>query len=491
MQSLPKMFRAFYIGIFVLVSSLVLLQTLSPADAATGCERWRPGWRDLPSGRTLEEVLGMPAGFTFSGSALRFGEEMCVKTQDDLGIGFSEWISSVQPFIASCLVDNNQEVDYCRNETYRYIPSLPGVAERKAQIFNSLCLSVLGSGAGGQCDALAAEVKVCIEGGSTWEVCFDRYGRDLGIYFDPSRCPAGHWKCNDKCASADTMQDYNRRWCDGEARWLWVQAGNTAACGGNVSKPAGAGCGATCAVGDWSCGNECADAATRSLFDSTWVDGQSQWKLESQTRQNISCGGERSIRKCAAPTNVRCDCGTTDNRDDKCVADAAECNSSCKGITSSPTDPGTDPVAICKAKLLKPGINIAAGCKATNEVLCNCVVDKLNSPGTVDSVESNRCISCLCNGNSWSGIGCIDTNSTQGIITSVMRIVLGVIGGIALILMIISGYLYNTGQVDNVAKAKQTITAMFAAIIFIVFSVLLLRFIGVNVLDVTTVGIIG
>lgn len=489
MQNLSKIIIVFS---FVLVSLAVLSQT-TPVNAANGCDRWRVGWKEPGTGKTIEQVTNAPAGFSYTPSALKFVEEMCVESQDTLGLSFTDWASSVQSFISGCLIDNNQEVDYCRNETYRFIPSIPGVAENKANTFKKLCEAKLGAGSA-QCAALTDEVRVCIEGGTAWETCFDRFGRDLGIYYDPSRCPAGNWSCNGKCATESVMEDYNRRWCDGKARWLWAQAGNTAACGGSASKPAGAGCSTTCAVGEWSCGAECANNSVQATFNSTWVDGQSQWKFESQSKQGISCGGAQSTRKCVAPTNTRCDCGTAGPNDDVCVANASECSAKCSGATSSAgpiSGPTSDPAAQCKAKLLKPGINIAAGCKATNEVLCNCVVDKLNAPGTVDTVESNRCISCLCNGNSWSGIGCINTNSTNGIITSVMRIVLGIMGGIALILMIISGYLYNTGQTDNVAKAKQTVTAMFAAIIFIVFSVLLLRFIGVNVLDVTTVGIIG
>jgi EamA domain-containing membrane protein RarD len=72
-----------------------------------------------------------------------------------------------------------------------------------------------------------------------------------------------------------------------------------------------------------------------------------------------------------------------------------------------------------------------------------------------------------------------------------MRIVLGVMGGIFLLLMISAGYLYNTQNSENIELAKKRITAMLAALVFITFSVLLLRVIGVNILDVTTLGIIG
>jgi hypothetical protein len=110
---------------------------------------------------------------------------------------------------------------------------------------------------------------------------------------------------------------------------------------------------------------------------------------------------------------------------------------------------------------------------------------------TPNSVDDVNCMKCLCSGNSWTGIGCISTSSTSGIVISIMRIVLGVMGGIFLLLMISAGYLYNTQNSENIELAKKRITAMLAALVFITFSVLLLRVIGVNILDVTTLGIIG
>lgn len=115
-------------------------------------------------------------------------------------------------------------------------------------------------------------------------------------------------------------------------------------------------------------------------------------------------------------------------------------------------------------------------------------IDPTLCPGGSDR---NNCVVCLCAAQTWSGIGCVNTTSTNGIVVTIVRITLGVIGGVMLLLMISAGYLYQTGQIDNIAKAKQRIQAMFTALIFLVFSTLLLRIIGVNILDVTTAGILG
>lgn len=119
------------------------------------------------------------------------------------------------------------------------------------------------------------------------------------------------------------------------------------------------------------------------------------------------------------------------------------------------------------------------------EVLANCPVDPPS--------ENYDCRNCLCGTppGSWTSIGCVNTSSLNGVAASIMRIALGIIGGIMLLMLISVGYLYNTGLTENIEAAKKRLTAMFTALLLLVFSALFLRVIGVNVLDVVTVGIIG
>lgn len=145
----------------------------------------------------------------------------------------------------------------------------------------------------------------------------------------------------------------------------------------------------------------------------------------------------------------------------------------------------------------KVGRRVASGtCPAATQKCCNRFTSLCeaanNCPGSAGMDEYDLCYACMCEqGGTWTDLGCINTRSVNGIIISVVRIIFGVIGGIALILMISVGYLYQTGNTENIEKAKKRVIALFSAIIFLVFSVLLLRIIGVNILDVTTPGILN
>ncbi len=107
-----------------------------------------------------------------------------------------------------------------------------------------------------------------------------------------------------------------------------------------------------------------------------------------------------------------------------------------------------------------------------------------------DSDKAN-CVTCLRGGGSWTGIGCLNTSSASGIVVTLIRISLGIMGGIFLLLLMSAGYLYQTGTTENLEKAKQRILSIMGSLVFLVFSVLILRVIGVNILDVTTSGVLG
>lgn len=47
-------------------------------------------------------------------------------------------------------------------------------------------------------------------------------------------CASG-WFCNGNCANSATVTLFNNTWVDGKARWLWEAAGNNSSCGGSES----------------------------------------------------------------------------------------------------------------------------------------------------------------------------------------------------------------------------------------------------------------
>lgn len=111
----------------------------------------------------------------------------------------------------------------------------------------------------------------------------------------------------------------------------------------------------------------------------------------------------------------------------------------------------------------------------------------LKSEGGYQSENYNYCKQCRESGGTWSGLGCVDSTPT-GLITWIMRIAYGVMGGVALIQFIIAGIYYQTGQEEKVKEARKNIIATITGLAVLTFSILILRVIGINILDILPTG---
>jgi hypothetical protein len=71
-----------------------------------------------------------------------------------------------------------------------------------------------------------------------------------------------------------------------------------------------------------------------------------------------------------------------------------------------------------------------------------------------------------------------------------IQIGLGLAGGIALLMIIAAGFLLTTSQNDpkKVTEAKELVTSAVIGLLFIVFSVTILQFIGVTILRIPGFG---
>jgi len=72
----------------------------------------------------------------------------------------------------------------------------------------------------------------------------------------------------------------------------------------------------------------------------------------------------------------------------------------------------------------------------------------------------------------------------EGFVNSLLSVVLSVVGGIAIILIIISGYrlMISQGNPENLKNAKDQLTAAIVGLLFVIFSLVLLQVIGYNIL---------
>jgi hypothetical protein len=99
--------------------------------------------------------------------------------------------------------------------------------------------------------------------------------------------------------------------------------------------------------------------------------------------------------------------------------------------------------------------------------------------------DRNSCIKCAVQeGGFYSGLGCIPGNLADFISNFVLRIGIGIAGFISLMCIIYSSFLLQVsrGQPEMITKAREQITSCVIGLIMIIFSVFILRLIGVDIL---------
>lgn len=103
-----------------------------------------------------------------------------------------------------------------------------------------------------------------------------------------------------------------------------------------------------------------------------------------------------------------------------------------------------------------------------------------------DTNEVKNCEKCTDEGGVWSGIGCVQTDLKRFITETVFGMGVGLAGGIALLCIIYAAFMMQTSQgtPDKVKKAQELMTSCIMGLIFIIFSVFILKLIGVNILKI-------
>lgn len=108
-----------------------------------------------------------------------------------------------------------------------------------------------------------------------------------------------------------------------------------------------------------------------------------------------------------------------------------------------------------------------------------------------DKESCNKPIRTPCGGSDASScqtaIGKVNT-SASGVITVVFRLFLSIAGILAIFLIISSGYRLMTsrGNPEQVARAREQFTSAIIGLLFLVFSLIILQFIGVDLLGLPT-----
>jgi hypothetical protein len=89
----------------------------------------------------------------------------------------------------------------------------------------------------------------------------------------------------------------------------------------------------------------------------------------------------------------------------------------------------------------------------------------------------------------WTAIGCIPTEA-EGIIKTLITLGLSLGGGVTLLLILAGAFRYSISAGDPKAaeEAREQITSAVIGLLFIIFSIVILRFIGIQVLQIPGLG---
>lgn len=102
-----------------------------------------------------------------------------------------------------------------------------------------------------------------------------------------------------------------------------------------------------------------------------------------------------------------------------------------------------------------------------------------------------RCQTCLASSGIWTAVGCINfENNGANIIKTLITLGLSLGGGFTLLIILFAGFTLSTSQGDpkRVSEAKELITSAVIGLLFIIFSVTILQFIGVSLFKIPGFG---
>jgi len=88
----------------------------------------------------------------------------------------------------------------------------------------------------------------------------------------------------------------------------------------------------------------------------------------------------------------------------------------------------------------------------------------------------------------FSDVGCLNTNSTSSIVNSFVRLALGVMGGLVILRIIQGALIMQQADPESFQEGKDIITSALIAMFVLIFSAVLLNFIGINILQLGNKG---
>lgn len=113
----------------------------------------------------------------------------------------------------------------------------------------------------------------------------------------------------------------------------------------------------------------------------------------------------------------------------------------------------------------------------------NITCDSLNEKKDQDAC--NFCMGKENNTSTWTAIGCIPADPNE-LLTGIIKLAMGVAGGIAFLLILFGGMqiMTSAGNPEQLNAGRELVTSAITGLLLIIFSIFLLRFIGVNLIGI-------
>ncbi|NCN03711.1 MAG: hypothetical protein GW942_01390 [Candidatus Pacebacteria bacterium] len=140
----------------------------------------------------------------------------------------------------------------------------------------------------------------------------------------------------------------------------------------------------------------------------------------------------------------------------------------------------------CEANLR---VEINLDTEAGNLEIDNDVYSICESNLDPNGIAYQNCDECMDNEGIWTSIGCIEKDP-KDLISKLITIGTGILGGVFLLRVLSAAFLLTTsqGDVKKTSEAKEMITEAIIGVLFIIFSVTILQFIGSDVMKIPGFG---
>jgi len=137
-----------------------------------------------------------------------------------------------------------------------------------------------------------------------------------------------------------------------------------------------------------------------------------------------------------------------------------------------------------------------ANCKCVDKLMTNPsqamieMCTKYLSLASTNLNELKNCLSCANRNGMWTGMGCLPLDLNTLISSFVLSTGIGIGGIFALLCIIYSAFMMQSsqGNPEKLKKAQEMITSCIMGLMLIIFSVLIMKIIGVNILRIPGFG---